>query len=499
MKNIFAITFGTSDIQFNRQMVEGKGYSIRNGGNNMKLQIKDIEISIKKNRERNDFFLLNSPRIDGEIVYNNIKDFLPIIDLPLTLPVIEHIKRTRPDASFNYWFLVDTNQDKEKVKEIHWKNDTLFVSQIFKAKIQYLFPDESDEKFKFFTISEDLTNIDKHYLDFRNKCPEIFDCKEDEINRIFLLPQGGIDQINQALTLQLIQAFKTRVSQWQQAEDADPKELKFTRYFLKDLNKQKILKNIEDYEFGLIDNMLTDDKVVLKLCKYADLRLTLNHNQTACYLQELKKYFNGNILFDKISLKFNGNKIYADENVKLKDLYLSAKIKFYQRKYSDFLWRIFTLAENIYKIELEKYFDTKLMKFYSSKLQLNDVNLKWINFLNNQDNGIVEYLNKKGIFKSNPSRKALQKIHEYLIYKKKLVYDDQKQKAWKNVYIALEKLADTRNKIAHELSALDFKQKNNILPKNYTIEMLISDFDTIIGVSGFDIYDLIKDEIIKRL
>jgi len=251
MKNIFAITFGTSDVQFNQDVVERHGFIITQNGNIfvLKHREKNIEISLRPNRDRQNYYLLSSPRIDGEKVYNHIADFLPVIELPLTLPVIKQIRKTYPELIIDCWFLVDTNQDKEKVKEQHWKNDTLFVSRIFKAKLQYVFPDEKDEKFKYHTITEELTNIDKQYLDFRRKCPYIFDLKEEEINQIFLLPQGGIDQINHALTLQLIKSYGSKVKLYQQAEDQEPKELKFTTYFLNDLAKLQIVSLIKNGQY----------------------------------------------------------------------------------------------------------------------------------------------------------------------------------------------------------------------------------------------------------
>lgn len=484
MKNIFAITFGTSDVQFNQDVVGRHGFIIAQNGNIfvLKHREKNIEISLRPNRDRQNYYLLSSPRIDGEKVYNHIADFLPVIELPLTLPVIKQIRKTDPELIIDCWFLVDTNQDKEKVKEQHWKNDTLFVSRIFKAKLQYVFPDEKDEKFKFHTITEELTNIDKQYLDFRRKCPYIFDLKEEEINQIFLLPQGGIDQINQALTLQLIQAYKTKVKQWQQAEDKEPKELFFVQNFLNDLNKQKIIKHLEDYDFGLIANsgFFSSADEIFKLSEFAHSKLNLDYEN----LDKNCNYYEDDI----------------PEN-KAKDLYLHAKIYYKRGDFGNYLWRLFTLIENLYRIEVDKVFGNTENLFNEIRNNPNDN--QWIKMIKKFE-GLEDFLetrkmnNKKNIEWKTPNKFAYKYIFNFLIDKGFYQIDQKRKDNLNFIFNKCMPLLSKRNDIAHYLRPVTKEIIESSLPQKVTLDTLNQKWDEIFNISKekpFGVYDDIKDDI----
>jgi len=484
MKNIFVVTFGTSDVQFDKKVIERNGFEIISNKRTISLQhkSKSISISLKPNRDREDYFLLNSPRIDGEIVFNHITDFLPIIEIPLTLPVIQHLKLKNPELSIDKWFLFDTNQEKDKVKENHWRNDTLYISWIFKAKIQYLYPAETDEKFEIHTISEDLTNIDRQYLDFKMKCPGIFNLKEEEINQIIYLPQGGIDQINQALTLQLIQAYKTKVKQWQKAEDAEPNVLHFTYLFLNDLNKQKILKHLEDYDFGLIANsgIFNREDEVFRLSEFAYKKLNLDYDN-----------------LDR-SIKY-----YEEDNTenRSKDLFIYSKIFLRKGDYGNYLWRLFTLLENIYRMKVDMVFGSTEKLYIEAKNQPGSNN--WIKKIK-EIPGLEAFLNKKEIYKNRnlewriPNRFAYKHIYNFFIENN---YLTDEIKVVQNINYLFNKsklLADLRNDLAHYLRPITLNIIEDALPKGISLYDLNKKWDEVFYIEDskpFGIYEDITVEI----
>jgi hypothetical protein len=184
-----------------------------------------------------------------------------------------------------------------------------------------------------------------------------------------LLPQGGIDQINHAITLQLIQRFKHKVRLFQQPDGLAPTELSFTHAFLNDLNKQKILKHLEDFQFGLLSELLLEgfsekDKIY-NLAKYAYQKLNLNYT---AFPQGIEKKYK-----ESISVW-----------VRCKDLYISAKINFKVGDYGNYLWKLYTLYENLYRAKCEEYIG-ETQNFYHQKYDYDRTltNNEWIDFLKN--------------------------------------------------------------------------------------------------------------------
>src|SRR5690606_3956171 len=86
--------------------------------------------------------------------------------------------------------------DQEDVAGSHRSNDSLYIASVFKAKVKTMFESYGDEHFIEMPIKRNLTLIDEQYRNFASKCKQILETPIDEIGEIFLLPQGGIDQIN---------------------------------------------------------------------------------------------------------------------------------------------------------------------------------------------------------------------------------------------------------------------------------------------------------------
>jgi hypothetical protein len=498
MKNILIITLGTRDIQFLKSDIENSAFKLEE----KKLihsEKKDISFFCKDNTYFEEYIFPGQPRIAGAIIQEYFDLFRDIIKIPLIENALNHILKEN-EILDNIIFVYTDQKDidpEDKKKSRFYNSDTLHYPMIIESLIKYKLEAENIS-FSSIGVYGDVTDNDKKYNEFAKKCKSLYE-KYDQIERVYLLPQGGIDQINHALTLQLIQAFGTKVKLWQQAEADEPKELKFPFLFIQDLNNQKILKHLADYDFGMITNELTTNKIIRHLCKYADRRLSLNHRQLGNNLE----YLNNNLddhFFQLISLPTEKNKIVVNNKLKLQDLYYSIKIKLKQEKYSEFLWRLFTLAENLYKIDLEDHWNVSIDDYYDKKIKaLSEENQKWISFLNSKDRAIVKILQKNKLSLSNPIRKSLQKIHEYLLSKNSFKHTDEQKSAFREVYRILENFTNSRNKIAHELSAIQKEKINSCLSKNMTLDCFISKIDTILNIKGFGIYDDIRKEIKKML
>ena len=486
MKNYLVITLGTREIQLPLSKIKEHNFEVieEKGEKNprffvQKINDPSIKIEVKQpSKEFPDFFTI-SPRTAGKIINDNYSLFRPIIDFPIVRPAIEYLKQK--SVRLDVIMLVYTDPDKAfkngRVKFQNMENDSVYYADIISKLIKedsFFVNTEIDQ----FAITDNVTDLGYQYDDFKRI--NDFLLYPEEVKQVFLYPQGGIDQINQALTLRLIEIFKVKVKQLQKAEGADFKELDFPSKFLGSLNKQKILKHLADYDFGLIDSELTDNPIIKYISTYTKNRLELKHDS-------LKNSFDNLIGRSEISNQLkNILQIPTSKNEKLKDLYLSAKISCHQKKYGDFLWRIFTLNENLFRIKVENFLDTRTEKYRNGTLGQSDLNPAWIDKLNRVNPTIVEKLKEKGIWLNNPSRKAFYIILQVL---------DPTSSDYQKIGDKLELLSEKRNKLAHGLDAVDRHQINLILGNEYQIEGLLSDLDKIFNIQGFGIYDVIKKEI----
>jgi len=280
MKTICILTFGTSDVQFTEEEVKKHGEIFEDEKNRKKITINQVALNIKSNRDYPGIFLLQNPREDGKILLENYDLFKGITQLPLTIPLIEKLQQENKKPEI--FVLVYTDQtDDEK----HRKSDTLFYAQIFKRKIIENFH-YTNAQFIEYTITEKVTDYDFQYQKFnvaiKNK--EIIPYDPEEIEKIYLLPQGGIDQINHTLTLQLIKNFGDRVEVYQAKESDQPKRIRFAELYLRDLIFDQIivLINQGDYAGALALLNKLDGKEYLNLrslLKFGDLKINALFNE----------------------------------------------------------------------------------------------------------------------------------------------------------------------------------------------------------------------------
>lgn len=248
MKNICILTFGTSDVQVNRTKELPEGCTIETDNNQAKLKIKskgtETIINLKQNRYFHDWFLLNQPRTDGKNVLDNINILGTVIDMPLTIPLIENLHKE--NQKIEKFILVYTDQqdnckDSEKRNNDDFRrNDSLYYAYIFKKILIDRFH-YTENEFIDYRVHEYVTDYDYQFTRLGEDFKKIIPFKPEDIEKIYLLPQGGIDQINTSLTLQLIKCFGYKVEIYQIKEKDKPKKIRFAEIYLRDLTFDHII------------------------------------------------------------------------------------------------------------------------------------------------------------------------------------------------------------------------------------------------------------------
>lgn len=474
--NILFLTLGTSEIQINPE--PGDGFSIIS-----ERQLKKDglpEINLKPNRSYSDF-LLKSPRLDGENIIKNYAEFSSVIKVPLIFPVLEHL--IKEEASLNeIWFFYTDQKDAEDTFRL---NDTLYFKDIISLKIKEKLP---QIQFHDYKIGEKVRDIDYQYKQLGIEMLKL-SARKDEIEKVYLLPQGGIDQINQALALQLIQLFKDKVILYQNAERSTPQKLAFTKIFLNDLTKQNVIKHIRDFDFGKAEDLILDNEQLKNLAHYAGRRLNLLHEK-----------IDDSRIEQSYQLGWKGLSMAQQKKMKLQDLIYSFKILIKQQNYNEALTKLFAVTDNLFKIPLSDHSNDLVSEYYDRACEVPGVrNERWENFIEDKlGEGYVNRLKKKEKHINNPNFLAESSLYRFLIEDKKISFEGSVDDI-KKLTSVINDLRNLRNEIVHNLGAASLEDINQVLKKN-KIDMtnFLGMFDKIMGTTGLGIYKDIQKKILAN-
>ncbi len=479
LKNVLVITTGTRDVQlniksFNKDLIEwNEAFSHVS----LITEPKNI-IHTYKSSEFPDSLAIVNPRSDGEKVFQNLE-----WDQFLCFPIIENSLDffLKSNKSIHYILIVITNQNLCVPQS---RTDTLFFGQIIKRFIcKKLNLKYDPAPIEFLEIKDDVTDPDTLYPFMEKAAPGLFNLPVQEIEKVYLLAQGGIDQINQTLTLQLIRFFRNKVIQLQKAEGKEVKQLLFPELFLNDLTREQLRKHINDFNFELVTPDLTGNDEILNLAEFADKRLGLDYDARFQYPCVKTDWLPDNTI-----------------ECRLKDLYLSAKIHFRRKVYAVYLWKLFTLSENILHPFINRLFETNIDNLYDKNFKNDQENPEWINKLKQFD-GLYEKLKKDKILLNNPNRVAFIKILSYLSKKGKL--DETTKQKFEEVHKickSLNTLNNKRNDIAHYLRPLRSSDIEEGFSNGKRIEDLNLEIDRYFGLDGpedFGVYNAIQERLLE--
>ena len=501
MRNYFIITLGTREVQFRKDWLEAAGWELitehRNG--------KECVVMIKK--EPWEIAVMHDPRVFpnfltipqqkvrsvGKLIADNYTSFASLIDIPLIAPTITLLEAENKAITDVLTIYTDQEEDvlQGNTKVRFMDSDTLYFNGIVVQKLKETNL-LANATFDEYCITEKVSDIDYQYTHFfqlfkKGEKNAIFD-KLDTIKNIYLLPQGGIDQINHAITLQLLQAFREKVLLYQQPEVGKPKNLAFTNLFLADLDKQKALKHLEDFDFGLAIEFLKSDslKIAKHLAMYAHKRLNMQHNE----LNDHVTFLQGKSTLNIITLVNDK----TDYWQKMQDLYLSAKIAYKQKKYADCISRIYTLGENLFRKQLEDKYDVN----FDIRGNKDEKKHEFAKIVRKIGFDAMQYLAKSPLPHDStqkastdaPSRWAYYILFCYAAQQGKLLAKPQ----YESIFCILEKLSQSRNELLHNM-----KPVTQADLQNARIETLMQQLEEVLEIEGYGIYKKIAIEMAKFL
>lgn len=500
--NLCIVTLGTRDLQLIKSKTTVRVQKEEKFDRHfVQLPLNDgLEVEVRYNKDFPDHYSLASPRECGGIIAKMLadpaaNDFWDVVQFPILDEFIQ-------TYLINDSELITVYTDQNDGAPEHRKNDTLYFNELLTPYIKRRFP-ERNIGFREICFHQDVVNIDALYRKLNEENNLLSGFKPEDFEHIYLFMQGGIDQINMALTLRLIEQYRGKVRQIQKPERGNITERHFPALFLRRLNREKIIDRLNKYDFAAITDYLdSSEKTLHGIARYVHLRGSRNHktliqeNELASIVQTLiKKPENRISTSAKADLDFG----------KLGDLYLDAKIDLIiHRRIDDFATKIQTCCENYFRIKVnshtarrgicfEDFFEKGLVVKSDElleSLKKYSINLNGTKHIKHENSGnktvnipfitlygiIYEQLEKTSAIKLNPQEKNRIKKFKELV---------------SNPKTGLIRL---RNPLIHSTGNITESDLETILKEhNYNTEIdLFNELDQIFEVSNFGYLDDLK-------
>jgi len=248
------VTLGTRDLQIYESIfLDDKVESFRNEKASF-LKINGYKIALKENDAEKGYYMVFNPRADGIIIKNHIEELKPHLKYPILKPALELLTVN----SYEELQLIFIATDQENAKERFRKSDTIEYADILEKLIKEDFPAINVDNFVVF---KEVTDLDYQFNQFQSDLKKASLIDNNEIEEVYLMAQGGIDQINTAITLKLIEHFPNlKLLQKKEGEDKAT-ESSFPLTYRLSLDKNIIKEFINE------NNYSAARKVILPLTK----------------------------------------------------------------------------------------------------------------------------------------------------------------------------------------------------------------------------------------
>jgi len=464
-KGIFIVTIGKRDLQVPKE--QAIKHKFVDAIPDKRLYVANVSaqntIRLIENFNDDKILCFKEPRIAGEALldektYNTYHNFL---HLPLIAPTLKKLVK---QCKIDKIVLVATNQiglEKDPDNLFHYHNDTLFFAKLLEKRISEYLNEENHHipTFSFYEVQEEATNVDYLYSFFEKELREDNLLQNSEDQQVYLLAQGGIDQINTALTLRLIEYFPN-LKLYQQKEGSDtPEVLAFPNLFIENSRRQKAVELLSNFNYTGVQALVSESSAkgpLVDLWSTLALRiLAVNLKQIEAQLGKLEQIYqerNWQIPSWLAALKTT-----EKEHLKLKLTYLAAKVQFTIGFYGDFLWRMASLSENILKPYCEEFLGGKI------KYNEYDNHKSFKKLIEKKEPALKTELLKKGRKKLIPNKQTFFKIFIHAQKKHDFGKTQEELRAIARLYHSLNIYNGARNKLIHHLEGITLERIDEIL------------------------------------
>ncbi len=479
MKNILIATVGTRDVQL---MLTQEDYEA-------------MKIFAPSRFENGRPTTFRFARQAGEWLLEHAEYHDRMI-IPIIMPVID--KLTSEGNQPDYVLLVYTNQ-YESTPEFA-DMDTVHYADLIEQAINNAYPKIKTDVYEV-GYGTDVVNMDELYRHFGSRHRDLLLLAPDEVKELYLLPQGGIDQINTALMLRLIEYYRSRVKLLQVKEDGTIQQRNFVKQFLVNLDKQKLKYLVSNFYYDSVFQLLNQKEYDETELGSLDL---IKHLNNFCYYKVNLNLPRAVSSFDFIEKKYPdvAARLFEPGYVPRKnpfepytDLYISCKMAYHQHNYSLFMQRFYSLLENVWRYMI------------ISTRELADL-IKETNFGFILNKSHIWYVKIKNIINDSAEKPKLLNYKDYeqiLDYYLKTEHKLQPRfvKLYKNRDFFMNNAKKWRNKSVHSMKAINENELNDIFRADGQNKMSVTDIfnllDEVFEVKEFGMYGKFNIQIISLL
>jgi len=399
---------------------------------------------------------LKECRKNGKYILNNYSDLKDAIELPIIQPFWDVLNDR--NEKINKLFLIATDQEDERYRN----TDSINYAKVIKKHFE-----RENIDLQIIALKNNVNDFVFNYNFFQNYFSIL---SLEKIEKFYLLPVGGMPNINTPLILTSILALKEKVFQYYvDKEQRNARPVPFNHKFIEELEKEKIKPILEKFFFATVESLSSKD-FIKKISNYAYHRLSFNLKEAKIIIDDLiLQYPNENLnLFSETITDIRNNL-----QAKIREIFFSAIVKIKQKQFADALTRLYNFTDNLlmgkvceyYHLEYEtgKNFD-KWWRKASKKIKMEYPDIE------NQlepINGNPADLNRPGI----PLYSTLIKFKN----KSDSVFE---------ISQPLLAISDMRNKsiAAHGFEGISLEKMNEILLKfELNLNDLIKETETYIG------------------
>lgn len=482
-KRILVVTTGTRDVQIKVKPGEPDGkdrFTYDVPGKDRR------SISVSSHNDHPGTLLLTSVR-SGCL---KLAEDYPVIKDYLLFPLIEAaVKYVLNEAGkIDLLLFIVTNQVNENVPVRFKEKDTVNLPPLAEQHLNDLFPGDIGS-FDTYEVFKRITDIDFWYDNFETEFREgrLIDDPGQE-TELWFMPQGGLDQVNQALTLRFIEHYHD-LKLLQIAEDCEPRELDFPVKFLHNLTRAKAKEMAKKFLFNEVEALnISNDKTIKLLADTGSVIMRLDFNSLARSRNDLTRFRNVPDIINQIHKTWTEN---LNSHTINKILYLTCKVHYFCENPDEMLWRLYTLRELMLKPYVAEWIG---WRDTSEEYPFRDLNR---NIEKNWE--LVRYLREHNINDKvlKPGVHLFNVITEYNRDHSRNL-PREVRKTWQMI----GRLQNWRNTLIHQGKGLNMNEITGVIAEedDLSIDELFSDYlDHMYNVCDYDLLGELRKELISLL
>jgi hypothetical protein len=358
-KVVLLMTVGTRDVALDGSMLgrEAKETLIKQG------------FLIRPRPEDNDNLLYPTARNGGNYFFENFNKYKEFMLYPILQKGLDKVLSR--EGKVGKIYLVATDQsDDESVKKRDKERDTIhlakIISEFLVGKNKGSGKESKNGEFmscdpEILLVKKDVVRLDAMMQYWENSLFNEEGKKEFDYDNTlcYVFPVGGISAINTSLLITAIRKFKRNcIHLYADTNKEDAYVQSFVDDMLFDLDREKLSEALSRYDYVLAAEILEKRQ---ELREYADLllaaknRLYFNFDDAQKIYDDLLMVLRDDHDFTMKVRAFSDNLCTLKRGLALKvrELYLNARIKYLQKQYVDFLLRMFRIEESFKRYAVE--------------------------------------------------------------------------------------------------------------------------------------------------